>query len=338
LLLVLLIIGDGGTGDDTPVKIGSYSEADATFADTDLGKAIKLALKNGAASVIAVDIGAPTLTLVENGLASVESMNVQIVCLANIVETLADTYVSTALTDHVAAAGTDRVAVFMLAKGEDAATMPSAIGGLLAANNSRLFGVAHNSDNDVAAAVAGLLAGVKPWESPLLKGFTGVTQTTQFTKTQIDALETAQINVIVSPIHMSGPVFALGSDYTQGTAAAGINFVDVRRTIDDISYKLKAGLTNPNVIGSLRINKTGLSELSGIVTGILTTAMAAEEIDNFKVDIPVLNALAKAESSRSTAEENLITTARTTRNVDMAVEVEYSGSFHTIDIDLEITV
>lgn len=331
------IVGNGAAGDDTPVKIGSYGEANTAFGDTDLGKAVKLALLNGAASVWAVDIGTPSLVDVVAGLESIEAEDIQVVALANIVETDADTYISTALANHCDAGATERIGVFMLDKAEDSTTMPTAIGGLLSAGKNRLFGIAHNSDNDVAAAVAGLIAGVKPWESPLVKGMEGVVQTAQFTTTQISALETEQINVLVNPVYLAGNAFVLGSTFTQGTAVSGIHYVDVRRVIDDISYKLKTGLTNPNIIGSLRINKGGLSELSGTLSGILGGCVNINEIDSFQIDIPVLNALAKNASARSEAETLLITTARTSRNIDVAVTVEYVGTFHTIDVDFKIT-
>ncbi len=332
------IVGAGGSGNAEPVLVGTYAEADDLYGSTDLGKAVKLALLNGASCVWAVDVATVSLVNVQTGLGKLEGKDIQIVVLANTVETIADAYISDALVNHCAAGGTDRIGVFMLDKGEDATTMPSAIGGLLTANTNRVFGIAHNSDNDVAAAVAGLIAGLKPWESPLLKSLAGIVQTSGFTSTQITALESAQINALVNPTYLSGTSYVLGSVYTLGTPADGVQYVDVRRTIDDISYKLKVALTNPGVLGYLRINKAGLGALAGKMAGVLQNAVDASEIESFAVAIPVLSALAKDATSRSDAEDALITTARTTRAIDTDVTIEYAGTFHMINVNLKVTV
>lgn len=331
------IVGVGGSGNSEPVLIGSYAEAKAAYGSTDLGKAVQLALLNGASCVWAVDIVSVSLANVEAGLGKLEGKDIQIVCLANIVETADNAYISGKLATHVLTDGTERIGVFMLAKGEDATTMPTAITGMLSANSNRMFGVAHNSDNDVAAAIAGLIAGIKPWDSPLLKAIEGVVQTGGFTTTQIAALEESQINVLVNPTYLAGSSFVLGSDYTLGSPADGIHFLDVRRTIDDISYKLKSTLTNPGVIGALRINKGGLGALSGKIAGVLQVSQGTGEIESYGVNIPALTALAKEVGSRSEADLAMINTARTSRVVDTNVTIEYAGSFHTIKVDLKIT-
>lgn len=331
------IVGVGGTEVTAPVKIGSHAEANTTYENTDLGKAVKLALLNGAASVWAVDVGTKSVSNVEAALAKLESLDVQIVCLANTVETADDAYVSEALKEHLDLAGTDRIGVFMLAKGEDAVTKPTAISDLLPANNTKLFCIAHNSDNDVAAAVSGLLAGMKPWESPVAKPLSGIVQNGSFTNTQLGAMKTDQINPVIAPVYMGGNTYVLRTDYTQGTAASGVRYVDTRRVIDDISYNLKAGLTNPNVIGTLRVDKSGLSELSAKIAAILGKAMADGAIESYAISIPVLNALAKDVSARSDVDKLMITEARTSKVIDAAVSVEYAGTFHVINIDFAIT-
>jgi hypothetical protein len=199
-----------------------------------------------------------------------------------------------------------------------------------------MFGIAHNSSNDVACAVAGRIASLKPWESPFLKALVGITQTVGFTNTQISALETAQINVLVDPLYLTGTDYVLGSAYVLGSLSSGINYIDTRRTIDDIAYKLKAALTDPNIIGTVRINKPGLATLMNKLAGLLQTCVDATEIDSYNITIPVLNALAKDEASRSSAETTLITTTRTSRTVDIDIEIEYVGVLHLITIDVNI--
>jgi len=332
------VVGQGSTTIGDPIMIGTYAEADTEFGDTDLGVGVKNAILNGATSVWAVEVGSILdVTTVSDALDKIVDYNIQAVTIANTVEEAASAYISTSLLNHVNSALTDRVGVFMLAKDEDITTVPTTITDMLSAGQDRMFAVAHKSDDDVACAVAGMLVSLKPWESPILKSIQGVAQSTGFTATQLTAFDTNQINALVSPVYMGGRSYVLSTDYTLGAASSGIHRVDVRRTIDDVSYKIKAGLTNPNIIGNLRINATGLSELGGKISGILQNAQNLGEIDSFKVSIPVLNALSKNVSSRSNAEETLITDARTSRAVDVDVILEYSGSIHTINMDLKFT-
>lgn len=331
------IVGDGGTVNTTPIKIGNYSEASTAFGVTDLGIGVKNALRNGAAYVWAVDCGTPTLASVQDALESLEGIDIQVVALAGIVETADNAYISNALANHLDSAMTERIGVFQLGKAQDATTMPTTFAGLVTANRSRLFGIAHNSDDEVACAAAGLIAGLKPEESPLLKPLTNVSQTVGFTSAQIAALETAHINVLVSPIYMSGNSFVLGSDYTMGSTAGGINFIDTRRVIDDIAYKLKAGLTSPSIIGTVRVNQPGLSIMRGRIAGILQNCLNSGEIDEYVVKIPLLDAMKKDPSARSDAENTLISGARTSRGVSCDVSITYGGVLHVINIDVKIT-
>lgn len=335
------IVGTGTpSGSATSIRLGNYAEVDALYpTDSELSIGIKNAFANGASSVYAADIGeTKNLINIETGLASLLSNDVQVVALAATPETSVIAYISDALAAHVAAAGTERIGVFALAENEDADTAPTAITNMLVTNKNRMFGVAHKSASDVATSTAGLLASVKPWESPILKAVSNVVQTTQFTTAQISALDAAQLNPLVDPLYLTGVGYVLGTDYTLGTIADGIYRVDIRRTLDDITYKLKAGLTNPAVIGNIRINKTGLSNLSGKISGILQTAVNDGEIEAYSIDISVLNALIKDLNSRSEAEAAAIVAARTTRNIDITVSVTYSGAIHTIDVELKFTV
>jgi hypothetical protein len=94
------------------------------------------------------------------------------------------------------------------------------------------------------------------------------------------------------------------------------------------------GLTIPAVIGGVRINKAGMASLRNYINSIMQTAVNAGEIDSFSVNIPVATALAVAATSRTVAQAALITTARTNRNVDAEIAIEYSGAVHTLDIDV----
>lgn len=332
------LVGVGSTQGTAPVILGSYKEADDLYKDTALGLGCKAALLNGASKVIAVDSGTSTLVDIGAALDKVMALDVQVVAIAGLHELDDTTYISTALNDHVTDAGISRIGVFQLANGEDSTTMPTAISNLKTANSDRLVGIAHNSNSEVACAVAGLIVSLKPWESPLLKPLTGITQTVGFTTTQLTGLKNAQINPLVTPTYLSGNSYVLGSDFTLGTALSGINFLDTRRVIDDISYKLKAGLTDPGIIGTLQINKAGLSVLMLKLGNILQSCIDAGEIEDFQLNFPVLAALSKKVESRSSGEIADIAEARTTRTVKGQVTVVYAGVLHQIDIDVKMTV
>lgn len=333
------IVGVGTAAMTEALLVGSVAEVNTLYpTDTDLSLAAKLAFQNGAAKVYIVDIGdTKTEVATEAGLLLLAEKDIQVVLIANTVETDSDTYISDGLLAHVNSAVTERIGVFMLDKGEDASTAPTAITGLLTASEDRVFGIAHNSDNDVAAAIAGVMVSVNPWRSVILLPVQGVTQDATFTTAQRNALTTAQINPLIDPLFLAGAGLALESAFTMGAIADGIYYLDTRRTIDDIVYKLKANLTTSAVIGGLQISRGGMASLTNKITGILQNAVNAGEFESFSISIPVANALAKDASARSPAETALITSARTSRNVDVSVGVEYAGSIHSIDVELKFT-
>lgn len=331
------IVGDGDTAETEPILIGSVSEAAAKFGTSTLFAGVKAALLNGAAKVWAVETSTVTLASVKAALDKIEGYDVQFVAMAGVVEQTDNAYVSDALLNHVTSGATERIGVFQLAKAEDASTMPTTIAGLLTSSSSRLFGVAHNSTSQVACAVAGLLSSLKVYQSPILKPLEDVEQSVGFTRTQVNALELGQINVLVKPTYATGNGPVLGSSFTLGTSVSGVNYIDTRRVIDDLAYKLKTTLTNPNIIGEVRINKPGLSVLLNKLVGLLQTCVDSGEIDDYSITIPVLNALSKDVGSRSEAEKTLITSAGTTRTVTGSIGITYRGVLQYINIDLNIS-
>lgn len=335
----LAIVGVGNTavsGSLTPVKLTSYAEVSALYpTDSDLALAIESAFANGAAAIWAVDTKQEkSVSVIEDALETIETKDIQFVVLANTVETDSDAYISAALTHHIGAAITDRIGIFMLAAGEDVDTMPTAIGTMQASGDSRMVAIAHNSTKDVAAAVGGLLASLDPWESAVNKAIKSIGTSADFTTTQMAAMRAAQINYLFDPLYLAGTDKVLPTAYTLGAVADGIYYIDVRRTIDDISYKLKVGLTNPNVIGNLRISRSGISELIGYITGIMQPCVNSGEIDSFKIDIPIAAILAKEPEERTDAEAAVLAAARTSRTVAGTVVIEYSGAIHILNLEL----
>ena len=70
------------------------------------------------------------------------------------------------------------------------------------------------------------------------------------------------------------------------TTDANLLFVDIVRILDDIDFRLKAGLIG--AVGDARITKPGLIGLKTRVDGIMGPLKRAATIDDYTIDIPVL--------------------------------------------------
>jgi len=112
-------------------------------------------------------------------------------------------------------------------------------------------------------------------------------------------------------------------------------YVDIVRTIDDIAFRLKAALTSPQVIGTLRINRPGLRVLVSIVRATLKARVAAGEIDDFDVDIPI-QALTEADPSTLTADQQQqLQQVQNSRELAFNISVTYSGAIHQLVVSLK---
>ena len=169
-----------------------------------------------------------------------EGLGVQFVTLANTALDTTGKANITLLAAHVVsvsntgADGKERMGVAMLAKGADDA---SVVAGALA--DDRMIYIAHKSDEDAAAAVAGTIAGYDPSISMLLKQVS--IDSDQFTAAEIDAINGSEtfdsgpagkgVNWLVDPVLIAGGGIYLGEGYTGNPG--GKKFIDVQRTIDD---------------------------------------------------------------------------------------------------------
>jgi hypothetical protein len=116
------------------------------------------------------------------------------------------------------------------------------------------------------------------------------------------------------------------------TSDASMLYIDIVRTLDDIEFRLKAGLIG--LIGDARITRAGMIRLKTQVEGILGPLKRSAVITNFSVDIPVLDALNLPDSARSPTETAMIETARGNRSVDMIVSVTYGPAVHRLRVTL----
>jgi hypothetical protein len=278
-------------------------------------------------------------------LAAIENLDVQFVVLANTPLDNASGAPNGAigrLAAHVAGVsntggeGKERMGVAMLAKGVADATV---VTGKAALVSDRMIYVAHKSDQDAAAAVAGTIAGYPPHISMLLKPVS--INSDPFTSAEIDAINGPEtfdsgpagngVIWLVDPSLIAGGGIYLGEGYTGNPG--GKKYIDVQRTIDDCSFKLKARLIR--AIGDLRISRSGLRSLLVQMEAVLDPLVSDGVIEDYETIIPVLDLLDADPSSLTAAQLQAIQDAQTDRIVEVLAAVDYAGAIQRIAITLK---
>lgn len=299
-----------------------------------LGRSVRLALEQspGPSTVYAVRTDAANP--LQAGLTELAKIPVQIVAIAErpLVAANDGRAEIEALAAHVGSVsatggdGKERIGVAMLGKD---VTDTSVVTGNMSID--RMVMVAHRSNQDAAAAVAGAVAGREPHASVLLKPVK-IAMDEQFSDSEIDAFNTARVNWLTDPALLPGKGIVMGEGYTLG---AQLPYVDVVRTIDDISFRLKARLIQ--TIGELRISRSGLRALVSQMTAILQPLRDREVIESYEVFIPILVLLDKPPATLTDAELQQINNAQNDRVVDAVVSVDYAGAIHRLNITLKFT-
>lgn len=246
-----------------------------------------------------------------------------------------------ALKDHVetmSAQGQKRIGVAMI--NPNTAKSPTYVADITAAVNalksdsSRMVVVAaRGAAGDAATASMAAIAGFAPHISIVLKKVRGVTipVESQFGPSEIKGLSEAGINPIIDPALIVGESlhFAEGRTFTSD---ASLLYIDILRTLDDIDFRLKAGLIGS--IGDARITRAGLTLIQARAEGILGPLKRNAVIDEFSIDIPVLNILGIPESARTPTDNSIVATARANRTVDMFISVTYGPAVHRLRVTL----
>jgi hypothetical protein len=269
-----------------------------------------------------------------NGLAEAAKIDAQIVVLANTPLTGTGADQGKAAIEALAAHcntvsstggdGKERIGIAMLGKG---ITDTSIISGPMSQN--RMMMIAHHSTADAAAAAAGVMAGYPPHISLLLKPIS-LDMEKVFSDGEIDAFNTARVNWVTRTPLLPGQGFYLGEGYTLG---ADQPYVDIVRTIDDISFELKAALIRS--IGALRVTRAGLRALVSQMSAVLQPLQDEAVIDSYLVYIPLLTLLDKDPSSLADVELQQIHNAQATRAVAAIATVDYAGSIERLNITLK---
>jgi hypothetical protein len=282
------------------------------------------------------------------GLASLEAADdVTFVSLANVTDKAALALLK-AHAENMSAAGLKRIAVMMadpaVAKTPTyAAQLHAALTSPpnLQSSVSRVLLIAARGavtdtggQADAATAAMAAAAGLAPPTSIVLKRVRGLSipVAAQYSPSEIKALSEFNIVPIIQPalIVGGGFFFAEGRLFTSD---ANLLYLDIVRTLDDIDFRLKAGLIG--AIGDARITKAGLVALKSRVDGILGPLKRAATIDDYTIDIPILSILSIPESTWTATERALVVEARANRSVDLFVSVTYGPAVHRLRVTLQ---
>ncbi|WP_395358454.1 hypothetical protein ACHGLA_01610 [Streptomyces sp. YH02] len=197
-------------------------------------------------------------------------------------------------------------------------------------HNNRMVLVAHESDDDVAAAVAGVIAGCEPHISLLLKPIS-IKMTELFSAGDIQTYAENSINWVTSPVLLPGHALYLGEGLT-ASPSGNKKYIDIVRTLDDISFRVKAALIQ--AIGDLRIDRPGLRTVVTLVQSVLSPLVTRGVIESYAIHIPLLVLLERERATLTPDELEQISQGRSGRNVAMEVSVVYAGVIHQIAVKL----
>jgi hypothetical protein len=212
----------------------------------------------------------------------------------------------------------------------------NAVADLKSGDGRMVMMAARGSTQDVATAAMAAIAGYEPQVSMVLKPIRGITmpQTSQYGPGEITALtdDDNNINPVIDPDLIVGTNLYFAEDRTF-TGDASRQYIDIVRVLDDIDFRLKAGLIG--AIGDSRITLRGLTSVKLRTQGILEPLRENAVIDAYDISIPVLDILSVPDSARSPGDTNTVTTARADRAVDMYVSITYGPAVHYLHVTLK---
>jgi hypothetical protein len=340
----IAIVGEATAGTaNTPVAFTNPADAALTFPGP-LSNAIALAFQQTPGPILVYGVRTATGPDWSAALTQVATLDVQLVVLANTpldaTTGAAPTGAIVQLANHVTSVsntggdGKECMGVAMLTKD---ATNTALVTGALA--NERMVYIAHKSNEDAAAAVAGVIAGYEPHISILLKPVNLTSGS--FTAAEIGTINGSEtfssgpagqgVNWLVDPVLIPGRGMYMGEAYTGNPG--GKKYIDIVRTIDDVSFRLKAQLIKS--IGALRISRSGLRALIAQMEAVLQPLIRNEVIEGFEILIPILVLLDKDPASLTAAELTQINNAQSQRVVEVVIAVDYAGAIHRLAITLK---
>jgi hypothetical protein len=351
---VIAVVGkspNGANGGQAPVnvplRVDSIAQAAELFAkvnagvvaETPLYRSLRLAMLQDPrpSKIYGVRVNADDYAA---ALASLEAADdVTFVALAE--EVAVGAAALTALKNHVetmSAQGQKRLGVAMIDPARQksptyVADAVAAVNGLKSDSSRMVLLAARGAVGDVAVAGMAAMAAYEPHISLVLKKIRGVSMPTasQYSPSEITGLSEAGINPIIDPELIVGESlhFAEGRTFTTD---ASLLYVDIVRTLDDIDFRLKAGLIGS--VGDARITRSGMNLVRLRTEGILGPLLRRAVIAGFEVDVPVLNILSLPETAWTETDRTIVATARANRTVDMFVSITYGPAVHRLKVTL----
>lgn len=345
--------GGGSAELNKPYRIDELNQAADLFSkvssagipsDTPLYKSLEIALQQNPKPSKIYGVRAADGKYAE-ALASLEATDdVTFVCLANETAVGAATGGGTKLTalkshcENMSAAGLKRIGFAMVdpskAKASDYASKALDEIKTLKSTSGRMVIVASRGTSvDVAAAAMAATAGRAPHISVVLKPLNGVMIPieSQFGPSEITELSEGGVIPLIDPSLIPGEVVHMAEAKTFGADPA-LGYIDIVRVLDDIEFRLKAGLIG--LVGDARITRFGLTRVKTQVQGILEPLQRRAIIDGFSVQIPVLDFLNIPPAARTAGQAAEIVTAKGNRAVDVFTSVIYGPAVHTLKVTL----
>jgi hypothetical protein len=334
---------DGGAAPaNTPIRVETLDDAVTNFARRQAGKVVRNALYDSLelamlqdpkpSRIYGVKVGGDDYAAALAGLEAAD--DVTMVSLANepaVGDAAQGNNAPTslqALKAHVetmSVSGQRRIGFAMVDPGTDKS--PTYVNDVLTAVNplrsstSRMVMIAaRGADRDGATAAMAAVAGLPAQASIVLKKIRGVTMPVekQYSPSEIKGLSEANIVPIIDPALIVGESLHF-ADGRLFTSDASLLYVDLLRTLDDIEFRLRAGLIG--LIGDGRITKPGMTLLKTQVDGILGPLKRQAVIDDYAIQIPVLDILSIPEAARTATDNSIVTDARANRTVDLVIDV-----------------
>jgi hypothetical protein len=360
------VLGNTDKGTGKPKSAGGNIYYKVSFDICALAKSVNVALVNGALSVWGYrldPVTSPAAFDASAAYADFANRDINIVCLSydsdpDHITELKNRVEASSPNDAGGGGIRPRIGVAMLPNGgivdaqgnltnkfSDWKTLEQQTNNLPSPMNwssSRMVFVAANSADDTACAAAGVIAGLDPWVSLILKPVNSIGINGPLSDQAIQVYIAPDQSGLVQPhvIPIVHPDFLAGSGPVmgEGFSADGTGqrlYVDIVRTIDDIAFRLKATLTSPQVIGTLRINRLGLRVLSASIRAMLRTRVDAGEIDDFAIDIPIQALTEKDPSQLTPAEQQQLQQVQNSRQLGLNVSVTYAGWIHQLLVFLK---
>ncbi|MGV9818730.1 hypothetical protein [Nocardia xishanensis] len=240
--------------------------------------------------------------------------------------------------EAMSARGQKRIGVAMLnpasAKSPTYVTdVTAAVAGLKSDSSRMIMIAARGATGDAATAAMAAIAGYEPHVSAVLKRVRGFEMPVekQYAPTEIIGLSDGNIIPIINPALIVGDSLHLAEGRCF-TSDASLLYIDIVRVLDDIDFRLKAGLIG--LVGDARITKFGLTRLANRTAGILGALKRSSVIADFAVAIPVLEILSIPESAWTPTDAAIVATARENREVDMFVSITYGPAVHRLKVTL----